>query len=351
MKIIVTGAAGFIGSALVRSLTETSDIEVIGIDKMTYSGNLTSLGNSISSKKFKLYEEDICNEKKIREIFEIEKPEKIIHLAAESHVDRSIDMPDIFFQTNTIGTHVLAKTSLDFWKSLDHQRGEEFLFIHVSTDEVYGSLGKTEHPFTEESPYKPNSPYSASKAASDHIIRAYTKTFKLPSVTVNCSNNFGPYQLPEKLVPSTIIKALRNLPITIYGNGNQIRDWIFVNDHVRALTTILQSTNYEGEKFNVGGENELSNIEIVHFICDYLQEIVPNDKYYRELITHVNDRPGHDSRYAINCAKFKSTFAWHPNDDIFTELKKTTLWYVENSAWWEEAIKDGNLLKRQGIYN
>ncbi len=333
----MTGGAGFIGSALVRHLISKSAHEVICIDKFTYAGNIESLSDFKSNKRFTLHKLDICDEKSIRNLLISERPNAVIHLAAESHVDRSIDNPSDFIQTNIIGTYNLLEQSRIFFESLKLEEQKSFRFHHVSTDEVYGDLEGTESLFTESTPYAPSSPYSASKASSDHLVRAWGRTYGLPIIITNCSNNYGPYQFPEKFVPNVILKALQGLPIPIYGDGHQVRDWLFVEDHVEALLAVL-TTGKVGDTYNIGGMNELQNIDMVNKICNLLETLVPvkpvGVNNYVDLITYVKDRPGHDRRYAVDSSKINSELDWYPKETITTGLEKTVQWYLDNEGWW-----------------
>ena len=333
----MTGGAGFIGSALVRHLISKSAHEVICIDKFTYAGNIESLSDVKSNKRFTLHKLDICDEKSIRNLLISERPNAVIHLAAESHVDRSIDNPSEFIQTNIIGTYNLLEQSRIFFESLNVEEQKSFRFHHVSTDEVYGDLEGTESLFTESNPYAPSSPYSASKASSDHLVRAWGRTYGLPIIITNCSNNYGPYQFPEKFVPNVILKALQGLPIPIYGDGHQVRDWLFVEDHVEALLAVL-TTGKVGDTYNIGGMNELQNIDMVNKICNLLETLMPvkpvGVNNYVDLITYVKDRPGHDRRYAVDSSKINSELDWYPKETITTGLEKTVQWYLDNEGWW-----------------
>jgi dTDP-glucose 4,6-dehydratase len=337
LKIIVTGGAGFIGSALVRHLISKSAHEVICIDKFTYAGNIESLSDVKSNKRFTLHKLDICDEKSIRNLLISERPNAVIHLAAESHVDRSIDNPSEFIQTNIIGTYNLLEQSRIFFESLNLEEQKSFRFHHVSTDEVYGDLEGTDSLVTESNPYAPSSPYSASKASSDHLVRAWGRTYGLPIIITNCSNNYGPYQFPEKFVPNVILKALQGLPIPIYGDGHQVRDWLFVEDHVEALLAVL-TTGKVGDTYNIGGMNELQNIDMVNKICNLLETLMPvkpvGVNNYVDLITYVKDRPGHDRRYAVDSSKINSELDWYPKETITTGLEKTVQWYLDNEGWW-----------------
>ena len=333
----MTGGAGFIGSALVRNLISKTEHEVICIDKFTYAGNIESLSDVKSNKRFTLHKLDICDEEGVRNLLNSERPNAVIHLAAESHVDRSIDNPSKFIQTNIIGTYNLLEQSRIFFESLNLDEQKKFRFHHVSTDEVYGDLEGTESLFTESNPYAPSSPYSASKASSDHLVRAWGRTYGLPIIITNCSNNYGPYQFPEKFVPNVILKALQGLPIPIYGDGQQVRDWLFVEDHVEALLAVL-TTGKVGDTYNIGGMNELQNIDMVNKICNLLETLMPvkpvGVNNYVDLITYVKDRPGHDRRYAVDSSKINSELDWYPKETITTGLEKTVQWYLDNEGWW-----------------
>lgn len=333
MKILVTGGAGFIGSALVRYLMEKSSDTVINVDKLTYAGNLESLRSVADNKRYHFEQADVCDHAEISRIFNIHKPDAVMHLAAESHVDRSVSSPEAFIQTNVVGTYSMLEAARDYWKSLDHDLKDKFRFHHISTDEVYGDLNWDEEPFNENSHYKPSSPYSASKAASDHLVRAWHRTYKLPVVLTNCSNNYGPYHFPEKLIPLVILNALEGNPLPVFGSGDQVRDWLYVDDHVRALYRVLIGGKV-GETYNIGSNNEKSNIDVVQSICDLLDSLVPlNHGSYRAQIIHVDDRPGHDKRYAIDARKIKNEIGWMPEETFETGLKKTVLWYLDNRDW------------------
>lgn len=342
MRIFVTGGAGFIGSAVIRRIIATRPgWSVLNIDKLTYAGNLESLHTVSSSPRYDFRKVDICDRSAISALFDEFKPDGIMHLAAESHVDRSIDGPGEFIQTNIVGTYTLLECARKYWSGLDDAKKKKFRFHHISTDEVYGSLG-AEGFFTEETPYQPNSPYSASKASSDHLVRAWNETFKLPTVTTNCSNNYGPYHFPEKLIPLVILNALELKPLPIYGKGDNVRDWLFVEDHAEALLTVFEK-GLIGETYNIGGNNEKQNIEVVKTICELLDQMKPraDGKKYKDLITFVADRPGHDQRYAIDASKIKRELNWQPQETFETGIKKTVGWYLENTAWCKR-VQDGS---------
>ena len=344
MKIIVTGGAGFIGSALVRFIIEQTSHHVLNVDKLTYAGNLDSLNCVADDPRYQFAQVDICNKASMSQLFREFQPDAIMHLAAESHVDRSIIAADDFIQTNIVGTFNLLEVSRDYWATLTPQQQQSFRFQHISTDEVYGDLP---HPddddfahqlFIESTPYKPSSPYAASKAASDHLVNAWHRTYGLPIVMTNCSNNYGPYHFPEKLIPLTILNALQGKPIPIYGNGSQIRDWLYVEDHVNALYTVLTQGKV-GETYNIGGHNEVSNVVLVETICDILHSLKPSDSNYRNLMTPVDDRPGHDKRYAIDARKIADSLGWQPAHTLEQGLHKTVTWFVNNMDWCESAAR------------
>ena len=351
MKILVTGGAGFIGSALIRFLIKHTHHEVVNVDKLTYAGNLDSLTECCDDPRYFFEQVDICDAAEVNRILSTHQPDKVMHLAAESHVDRSIDSPGEFIKTNVIGTYVLLHGSLEYFKSLDEEKQQSFRYHHISTDEVYGDLG-AEGLFTEDTPYDPSSPYSASKASSDHLVRAWGRTFKLPVVITNCSNNYGPYQFPEKLIPLVIGNALAGKPLPIYGDGSQVRDWLFVNDHVIALLTVLEKGKL-GETYNIGGHNERQNIEVVRTICEILDNKI-SDKpkgvsSFSELITYVKDRPGHDLRYAIDASKIESKLGWKPKESIDSGIEKTINWYLENTSWSERVLDGSYQGERLGL--
>lgn len=343
MKFLVTGGCGFIGSAVIRHLIIDKKYQVVNVDKLTYAGNHQSLVDVEDSPLYNFELVDICDEIELARVFEEYQPDKVMHLAAESHVDRSIDSPDVFIQTNIVGTYKLLEASRKYWSSLNKQRKNTFLFHHISTDEVYGDLHGTVDLFTESTPYSPSSPYSASKAGSDHLVRAWNRTFNLPVVLTNCSNNYGPYHFPEKLIPLVIINAINGVPIPIYGKGYQVRDWLYVEDHARALVQVIMH-EVNGESFNIGGHNEKRNIDVIKSICTILEKLRPDKpngvKKYEDLIIHVPDRPGHDLRYAIDASKIKNSIGWVPEESFDTGLLKTVEWYLNNEKWWKE-ILDG----------
>jgi dTDP-glucose 4,6-dehydratase len=349
MKIIVTGGAGFIGSATVRHIIAHTDWHVVNLDKLTYAGNLDSLGAAAHNARYSLAKIDIMDHCAVRALLELEQPDAIMHLAAESHVDRSIDGPSAFIDTNIIGTYRLTQEAHYYWSKLKEPKQSAFRFHHVSTDEVFGSLGESGL-FCEESPYRPNSPYSASKAASDHLVRAWHHTYGLPVVLTNCSNNYGPYQFPEKLIPLMIVRALDGRPLPVYGRGLNIRDWLFVNDHVNALLRVLQNGRL-GQTYNIGGNAERRNIDIVQSLCDLLDEMSPqaNGRHYNELITFVTDRPGHDLRYAINATKIRRELGWQPQETFESGLRKTVKWYLENEPWWRRVLSGAYRGERLGL--
>ncbi|EIK46687.1 dTDP-D-glucose-4,6-dehydratase [Cellvibrio sp. BR] len=344
MKIIVTGGAGFIGSAVIRHIINNTRDEVINLDKLTYAGNLESLTSIDSHERYRFEQVDICDRNKLDRVFTQYQPDAIMHLAAESHVDRSIDGPAAFIETNIVGTYQLLEASRNYWKDLPETRKAAFRFHHISTDEVYGDLEGPEDLFTETTPYAPSSPYSASKASSDHLVRAWRRTYGLPTLVTNCSNNYGPYHFPEKLIPLVILNALEGKPLPVYGKGNQIRDWLFVEDHARALYKVVTEGKI-GETYNIGGHNEKQNIDVVNKICELLDELNPatnlNIKSYKELITFVQDRPGHDLRYAIDASKIKRELGWTPEETFESGIRKTVMWYLANLPW-AQRVQDGS---------
>ena len=334
IKVLVTGGAGFIGSAVVRLLAGELDVQVVTVDALTYAGNLASLVPVADRPNHRFVQADIRDGKRIADLFEAEQPDAVIHLAAESHVDRSIDGPAAFVNTNIVGTYTLLEATRAYWSRLSLARKETFRFHHVSTDEVYGSLGP-KGLFSETTPYQPNSPYSASKAASDHLVRAWWHTYGLPVVTTNCSNNYGPYHFPEKLIPLIILNGLEGRPLPVYGTGENVRDWLYVEDHARALWTVL-TKGHLGEMYNIGGEAERTNMDVVRAICDLLDELSPEVQLRQELITFVADRPGHDARYAMDINKISTELGWQPAETFESGLRKTVQWYLENRSWWED---------------
>ncbi len=351
MRILVTGGAGFIGSELVRTLINKTEHEVINFDKLTYAGNIESLSSIESSERYTLVREDICNSKALESCFNKYKPNFVMHLAAESHVDRSIDRPSDFINTNITGTFNLLEASRYYYEALDEAMRDQFRFHHISTDEVYGDLEDTTDLFNEKTPYAPSSPYSASKAASDHLVRAWGRTFGLPVIITNCSNNYGPYHFPEKLIPHMILSAIHGKPLPIYGDGLQIRDWLFVEDHVRGLIKVVTEGKI-GETYNIGGHNEKTNLEVVETICDILEELAPEKpssvSKYRDLITFVKDRPGHDVRYAIDASKIECELGWVPEETFKTGLRKTVQWYLDNRQWCDRVLSGAYKLERLG---
>ncbi len=348
MKIFVTGGAGFIGSAFVRHVLNTTPNEVVVLDKLTYAGNLYSLEAFASDRRLTFEHVDICAQSKIRDLFSKHQPDAIIHLAAESHVDRSIEGPSEFIQTNILGTYILLEEAKAYWQTLSTQKKDHFRFHHVSTDEVYGDLEDSNSFFTETTPYSPSSPYSASKASSDHLVKAWHRTYDLPVVVTNCSNNYGPYHFPEKLIPLVILNAISGKPIPVYGDGKQIRDWLYVDDHASALFEVL-TKGVLGQTYNIGGHNEKKNIDVVQTICQLLDELAPQTKpesgSYADLITFVTDRPGHDLRYAIDAGKIQKEIGWVPQQTFETGIRETVIWYLANNPWWS-AILDGSYRKK-----
>jgi dTDP-glucose 4,6-dehydratase len=351
MKVLVTGGAGFIGSAVIRLINSQTDFAVINLDKLTYAGNLDSLRGVIDSQRYSYEQVDICDGQVLAKVFEEHLPTCVMHLAAESHVDRSIDGPADFIDTNITGTFNLLEAARKYFDGLSATEQKQFRFHHISTDEVYGDLEGTDDLFTEQTPYSPSSPYSASKAASDHLVRAWGRTYDLPIIITSCSNNYGPYHFPEKLIPHVILNAIHGKPLPIYGDGLQIRDWLYVEDHAKALIKVVTEGEI-GETYNVGGHNEKTNLEVVQAICDLLEELAPDkpsgiDKY-RDLITFVKDRPGHDARYAIDASKIERELGWVPEETFETGLRKTVQWYLDNTSWWERVLSGDYRMERIG---
>lgn len=336
MKILVTGGAGFIGSAVIRYIINNTVNEVINVDKLTYAGNLASLSEIENNPRYHFELVDICNRTELERVFTLYQPDVVMNLAAESHVDRSIDDPSIFITTNIIGTYTLLEVSRCYWYGLAPQRQGTFRFHHISTDEVYGDLKTTTSLFTEKTAYSPSSPYSASKASSDHLVRAWWRTYGLPTLVTNCSNNYGPYHYPEKLIPLMILNALAGKPLPIYGDGTQIRDWLYVEDHAKALYLVATQGKI-GETYNIGGNQEKSNLEVVNTICSLLEELAPQKpegvEFYKDLICYVEDRPGHDLRYAIDASKIKNELGWRPQESFNSGLRKTIEWYLSHQEW------------------
>lgn len=347
--IFVTGGAGFIGSAVIRHLLADTEASVVNIDKLTYASNLESIPQATAAgRRYRFAQVDICNGPALRRLFEQYQPQFVMNLAAESHVDRSIDGPAVFIETNVVGTFTLLQEALLYWRRLDAQARAQFRFHHVSTDEVFGSLG-AEGFFTETTPYAPNSPYSASKASSDHLVRAWRETFGLPTLLTNCSNNYGPYHFPEKLIPHIIIRGLSEKPLPVYGDGRNIRDWLFVEDHARALTLVIER-GAAGETYNIGGRSERTNLEVVTAICELLDRLQPSgDTPHKKLITFVTDRPGHDRRYGIDPSKIERELGWRPEYDFEAGLAKTVRWYLDNQAWWRAILERGYEAERVGL--
>lgn len=344
MRILITGGAGFIGSALIRHLIQNTEHEVLNLDKLTYAGNLESLLEIAASPRYRFVQADIADAERVAATLSEFQPDAIMHLAAESHVDRSIDGPAAFIQTNIVGTYSLLESTRAYWLGLNTVRKAAFRFHHISTDEVYGDLHGVDDLFTETTPYAPSSPYSASKAASDHLVRAWQRTYGLPVLITNCSNNYGPYHFPEKLIPLMILNALAGKPLPVYGNGQQVRDWLYVEDHARALLKVV-SEGKVGETYNIGGHNEQKNLDVVHSICALLEELAPQKPAgiarYEDLITYVQDRPGHDLRYAIDASKIERELGWVPQETFETGLRQTVQWYLDNLEWCRR-VQDGS---------
>ncbi|MAK42573.1 MAG: dTDP-glucose 4,6-dehydratase [Spongiibacter sp.] len=355
-KILVTGGAGFIGSAVVRHILTNTSHSVVNVDALTYAGNLESIPAELHSERYVFEHADICDGVAMARLFAEHQPDAVMHLAAESHVDRSITGPGAFIQTNIVGTYTLLDAALHYWRGLDEARKAAFRFHHISTDEVYGDLEGTNDLFLETTPYAPSSPYSASKAGSDHLVRAWHRTYGLPVLITNCSNNYGPYHFPEKLIPHVILNALAGKPLPVYGNGQQIRDWLYVEDHARALFKVVTEGEV-GETYNIGGHNEKQNIDVVRTLCALLEELAPDNPNsiasgreggFASLITFVTDRPGHDARYAIDAGKIERELGWVPEETFDTGLRKTVQWYLDNESWWQRVLSGDYQLARLG---
>ncbi|MCE6966483.1 MULTISPECIES: dTDP-glucose 4,6-dehydratase [unclassified Leclercia] len=351
-RILVTGGAGFIGSAVVRHIIQNTQDAVVVVDKLTYAGNLASLAPVADNPRFAFEQVDICDRDALNTVFATHKPDVVMHLAAESHVDRSIDGPAVFIETNIVGTYNLLETSRAWWSGLAAEQKAAFRFHHISTDEVYGDLHSMDDFFTETTPYAPSSPYSASKASSDHLVRAWQRTYGLPTLVTNCSNNYGPYHFPEKLIPLMILNAIAGKPLPVYGDGQQIRDWLYVEDHARALY-LVATEGTPGETWNIGGHNERKNLDVVTTICDLLEELVPvkpqGVQQYRDLITRVPDRPGHDLRYAIDASKIERELGWAPQETFESGIRKTVEWYLANEGWWKQVLDGSYQGERLGL--
>lgn len=351
-RILVTGGAGFIGSAVVRHILNNTQDEVLVLDKLSYAGNLASLATISDHPRFTFEQVDICERSALERAVAAFRPQLIMHLAAESHVDRSIDGPLAFVETNIIGTYMMLESARHYWHSLPPAEKAEFIFHHISTDEVFGDLENDSDLFTETTPYAPSSPYSATKASSDHLVRAWHRTYGLPVIVTNCSNNYGPYHFPEKLIPLMIINALAGKPLPVYGDGGQIRDWLYVEDHARALYQVV-TTGKVGETYNIGGHNERRNIEVVETLCELLEEMAPKKpaglRHYRDLITRVADRPGHDRRYAIDAGKIERELGWRPQETFESGMRKTVSWFIENPAWWQSILDGSYRAERLGL--
>lgn len=348
----MTGGAGFIGSAVVRHIIQNTQDAVVVVDKLTYAGNLASLAPVADDPRFAFEQVDICDRDALNTVFATHKPDVVMHLAAESHVDRSIDGPAVFIETNIVGTYNLLETSRAWWSGLAAEQKAAFRFHHISTDEVYGDLHSIDDFFTETTPYAPSSPYSASKASSDHLVRAWQRTYGLPTLVTNCSNNYGPYHFPEKLIPLMILNAIAGKPLPVYGDGQQIRDWLYVEDHARALY-LVATEGTPGETWNIGGHNERKNLDVVTTICDLLEELVPMKpqgvQQYRDLITRVPDRPGHDLRYAIDASKIERELGWAPQETFESGIRKTVEWYLANEGWWKQVLDGSYQGERLGL--
>lgn len=351
-KILITGGAGFIGSAVIRHIINNTDDSVVNLDKLTYAGNLESLQEVSGSDRYVFEQADICDREELKRLFDEHKPDKLMHLAAESHVDRSIDGPGEFIQTNIVGTYNLLEAARAYWSGLEGKKKAIFRFHHVSTDEVYGDLEGEDSLFTEDTSYEPSSPYSASKASSDHLVRAWARTYGFPVVITNCSNNYGPYQFPEKLIPLIILNSLAGKALPIFGTGNQVRDWLYVDDHARALYRVMNEGAL-GETYNIGGHNEKQNIEVVKTICTILDRLMPEHPdgvgSYADLITYVQDRPGHDNRYAIDAGKIQRELGWVPEETFETGIEKTVQWYLDNNEWCQHVMDGSYRGERLGV--
>jgi dTDP-glucose 4,6-dehydratase len=352
MKILVTGGAGFIGSAVVRHLINDTEHSVVNVDKLTYAGNLQSVAPVSGSDRYRFEKVDICNRTELQRVFQTHQPDAVMHLAAESHVDRSIDGAGEFIQTNIVGTFELLEAARAYWMQLDPERKEHFRFHHISTDEVFGDLHGSDDLFTETTAYAPSSPYAASKASSDHLVRAWHRTYGLPVLVTNCSNNYGPYHFPEKLIPLMILNALEGKPLPVYGDGQQIRDWLYVEDHARALVTVLTQGQI-GETYNIGGHNEKKNLEVVQTICALMEELHPEKpkglNRYADLINFVKDRPGHDLRYAIDASKIQRELGWVPVETFESGLRKTVQWFLDDREWWQRVLDGSYQRERLGM--
>lgn len=349
-KLLITGGAGFIGSAVIRYVIQNTQDAVVNVDKLTYAGNLDSLMDISTNQRYSFEQVDICNRTELERVFREHQPDAVMHLAAESHVDRSIDGPADFIETNIVGTYTLLEVARSYWTALNVDCRARFRFHHISTDEVYGDLEDPEELFTEQTSYAPSSPYSASKASSDHLVRSWQRTYGLPTVLTNCSNNYGPYHFPEKLIPLMILNALEGKPLPIYGKGNQVRDWLYVDDHARALYKVI-SEGAVGETYNIGGHNEKQNVEVVNILCELLDELAPNSNigHYSSLITYVADRPGHDLRYAIDASKIQKELGWVPQETFETGIRKTVQWYLNNLEWCRSVQNGSYQRQRLGV--
>ncbi|MEZ9303900.1 dTDP-glucose 4,6-dehydratase [Vibrio breoganii] len=356
MKFLITGGAGFIGSAVIRHIIDNTPDSLVNVDMLTYAGNLESLADCEDNPRYAFEQIDICDRAKLDRVFSQHQPDVVMHLAAESHVDRSIDGPADFIQTNIVGTYTLLESARNYWNCLEKTKKDNFRFHHISTDEVYGDLDNPQELFTETTSYQPSSPYSASKASSDHLVRAWLRTYGLPTLVTNCSNNYGPFHFPEKLIPLMILNALEGKPLPVYGNGMQVRDWLYVEDHARALY-LVATQGQIGETYNIGGHNEKTNIEVAHSICDLLEDMGPsitqtNTNWkisgFRSLITFVEDRPGHDLRYAIDASKIERELEWKPKETFESGLRKTVMWYLNNEKWWSRVLDGSYSRERLG---